>query len=145
MPVAMSPSNVFPVVYTEAPTTESQSAFTWKQPTAATTPRAYRAGGRPATAPLKVSAAPAPSVAAEIDALKKRIASLQAKMSAAPPADAAPAAAPPAPDGGDKPWEGYYYDSFAKYASEASRVRKTGRLPFGKDRMKIDLNPKPSA
>ena len=62
---------------------------------------------------------------AAIDDIAARIAQLEGSMLSA--------------DAGQKPWEGSTYDTFAKYAGEASRVASTGRLPFGSDSKKMAL------
>ena len=76
---------------------------------------------------LKDGATPEGGPTSEILAeLSSRLANLQEKTvlaTSAPPADDGPA----------------FYDSCAKFAAEASRISRTGRLPFGSDYNKIAL------
>ena len=78
-------------------------------------------------AALKDGATPEGGPTSEILAeLSSRLANLQEKTvlaTSAPPADDGPA----------------FYDSCAKFAAEASRISRTGRLPFGSDYNKIAL------
>ena len=133
MPFTPSPSSVFPNTrYTS--TSETQEAFTWRQPERSD-PHFYRGAAASTPAPYLV---PLPAtVESQLKELSQKVAALQAAQAAAAPStDAnAVAQAPEAEDG--QVWEGATYTSFANYASEASRVRNAGRLPFPKDTMKI--------
>ena len=129
MPIALAPSNVFPSGPTAPITTEARARYVDFQAAATAAPRPYRgvldpiAGG--VVNPL--------SIVESLESLGARLEALRAKPAPAP----APAPAPPAEKGA--PWENPTYDTFAKYAGEASRVAASGRLPFGSDNKKMAL------
>lgn len=126
MPFTCAPSNVFPEGAV-ALSTEAKEKFTWQQPAAAESPRAYR-GSAPTPAPLQMAH---PSVGSELAKLKARLAALEPTAVVtnidATAADSAPWAGP------------NFYTTFASYAGEASRVKDSGRLPFGSDTKKMAL------
>ena len=137
MPVALAPSNVMPKLDKSPPlTTESASAFV-----------DYGAAGRAARPYRGVIATQEggivsrPTLYAQLESLGSR---LEAMRKLAAPADEP--ASEPAPESssdavvvGAMPWESQTYDSFAKFAGEASRVANTGRLAFGSDNKKMAL------
>lgn len=151
MPNVLPPSNVFPVLSgLPAATTESKSAFapppasSYVQPS----PRPYRGSGasRPATA--SVLAQP-DEVMEQINDLKRRLETLQvpseaqkalseltARVSAL---EAATVSTEPKAPPTSGPTDPVTYNSFAKYAGEASRVAAAGRLPFGSDHKKMNV------
>ena len=132
MPTTINaPSNVMPVVADPPPyTTESKSAFVDYQAIDAPTARPYVG---------VLSAPPAgvvneTTVLAQLESIGARLTALKKTTAPAPaPAPAAPSSVVPAP------WESFSYDTFAQFAGEASRVRDTGRLPFGSDNKKMAL------
>jgi len=150
MPNVLPPSNVFPFLSGLPPaTTESKSAYapppvsSYVQPS----PRRYR--GSSASRPASASVLAQPDeVMEQIDDLKRRLETLKvpseaqkalseltARVSAleASTASTAPKAPPSVPA------DTVTYDSFAKYAGEASRVAAAGRLPFGSDHKKMNV------
>ena len=137
MPFACAPSFLFPEEPCGPMSTESRSTFVWNQPGTAASSRSYR-GNAPVSNPLSMSQQ---TIHSELQGLGARLAALDAASKAAAPA--AESAAPPAPISGvprePSPWDGRYYDSFAKFAGEASRVKDAGRLPFGSDSKKMAL------
>ena len=134
MPFACAPSFLFPEEPCGALSTESRSTFVWNQPAAPS--RSYR-GNAPVSAPLQMAH---PSVHAQLQGLGARLAALDAATKEAAPAveSEAPASTSAVPRE-PSPWEGSHYDSFAKFAGEASRVKDAGRLPFGSDTKKMSV------
>ena len=142
MPCCLAPSSVFPTTHSAPPTTEAQERFVdWKSYERDSV-RPYR-GMQPVEA-QQVMAQP-PTLLAQLGSLTARLQAL--RQPAAPQAAIDDIAARIAQlegsmlsaDAGQKPWEGSTYDTFAKYAGEASRVRSTGRLPFGSDNKKMAI------
>lgn len=137
MPVALAPSNVFPTDQDSPLSTESASAFVDpKSVAAAPSPRPYRG----VLAPEPAGIVSQPSLIAQLESLGERLEAMRKPAAAAKSAAApAPATSSPAPTGAQVPWQNVHYDTFAKYAGEASRISNTGRLPFGSDTKKMSL------
>ena len=137
MPVALAPSNVMPTLDKSPPLiTESQSAFV-DYGAAGLAARPYRG----VLAAEEGGIVSRPTLYAQLESLGTR---LEAMRKLAAPADEP--ADEPAPESsaeavvlGSMPWENTTYDSFAKFAGEASRVANTGRLAFGSDNKKMAL------
>lgn len=72
-----------------------------------------------------------------IDAVNAAVASLSSRLSVLMMQAGVSGQAEPAAASASIDESGIYLDSCAKYASEASRMRITGRLPFGNDHFKI--------
>lgn len=154
-------SNIFPEEYQWPPvrTSESKSQFTHPN-RPFTAPQPYRGGSRPSTAQsLPVQPAAVSPLMAQLQALYKRLTELQRQLDepakrgvvshSALEAVAAQLAqlekaqqtgrAAPVASGTVAAGSGHF-ESFAKYAAEAARVRNSGRLPFGSDFQKIRLS-----
>ena len=129
MPLALAPSNVLPTMDDPPPlSTEASSAYVDPSVSAAAVPRPYR--GALSVEPAGVVATPA--LLTQLEALGARLEALK------PPAPAEEPAPAPVVDEA-APWEAQCFDSFAKYSGEATKVRATGRLPFGSDNKKMAL------
>lgn len=144
MPVALAPSSIFPTARSQPMTTESRSRFVDYQAGGLPSARAYRATKAPEVA--QVFSQPT-SLVSQLSSLTARLEALAQPpcVPAPPPADAAiPRVAQlegSRLSGSNEklPWEGSTYDTFAKYAGEASRVANTGRLAFGSDTKKMQI------
>ena len=138
MPVALAPSAVFPISEPEPMVTETQASFSGSEAAPLASPMPYRGPNIPVALDQVITQAP--SVVAQLKSLSARLEALSGPAGLA-------AADPPAPEprpaqlegsrGAPAPWEGHHYDTFANFAGEASRVRNTGRLPFGSDSKKM--------
>ena len=140
MPVALAPSNVFATVSDLPPmTTEAKASYVDYKAYEVPAPRPYRVGP-PTIEPDQVINKPQ-NLLVELGALGARLEAMSTPTAPTtqPPASAPAADEDPAALEGAVPWEGSTYDTFAKYAGEASRVRNTGRLPFGSDNKKMQI------
>jgi hypothetical protein len=128
MPVTLAPSSVFPTLAAPPPlSTTSASAYVdWNAVGKTAAARPYR--GVIAVEPAGVVATN--PVLGQLEALGARLEAMRPKAAAVATQTTSSASAE---------WESSTYDTFAQFASEASRVRPTGRLPFGSDSKKMSL------
>ena len=128
MPIALAPSHVFPEQSGPKMSTESHTAFVGKAVSAAYS-QPYRGSPQAFVASNSVIMQQPGTVASELKSLGARLEALnRARAAPAPPTRAVAE---------QQAFPGGSYDSFAQYAAEASRVRNSGRLPFGSDSRKM--------
>ena len=127
MPVALSPSNLFPVEPVGPMTTESRTAYEWKQSAESARPQPYRAGAAPQDAGIVPDAAP--TVVGQLKSLEQRLNALQARVHGPP--ETKTTTSTEASNTEPNAWDAPYYDSCAAFAGEAARVKAAGRLAFG--------------
>ncbi len=135
MPLALAPSNVFTPSENGARVSETHASYV-------NFSGAYNPTGMPAWgSPTRQSPAPSGILPTQEPALEDQLASLGARL-AALERGVLPAPTESHASADDKegaPWDGISFDSFAKFAAEASKVRAAGRLPFGSDTKKMAL------
>lgn len=128
MPLALAPSNVFaPAAEAQGQETEAQSQYVAYSVESSFQPY----WGQMEPAPTQIINSAQPSIHEQLNNLRVRLAVLGGDT---PATRAAPAAK--ASFGG---LDGVSFDSYAKFAGEAHKVRATGRLPFGSDNKKLAL------
>ena len=129
----MAPSHIFPESTDAELSTETRTAYVGKD-VAAGYSQPYRGSPAAFLASNSSMIAQQPgTIASQLQSLGERLGAL-----AAPPA-APVATASEDPPAFPVPSSNDSYDSFAKYAAEASRVRNSGRLPFGSDTKKMAI------